>query len=132
MPWAVTISVAFAFVASFQSDAAAVNAVPTRLLMILLVSGLFIDINRRLSHQKIGRQLLSFLNGGSLIVYTLFVYVTQNYPQIVRVNWQLDRWILVDDLILIAPLVITLMCGWATQACPKDSVDGWSRLKFAT
>lgn len=132
MPWAVAISVAFAFVASFQSDATAVNAVPTRLLMILLISCLFIDINRRLSHQKIGSQLLSFLNGGSLIVYTLFVYVAQDYPQIVRINWQLDRWVLVDDLILIAPLVMTVMSAWATQVCPQESVDGWSRLQCAT
>ena len=131
MPWAAAISVAFAFVASFQSDATAVNAVPTRLLMIVLVSCLFIDINRRLPQQKIGTTLLSFLNGGSLILYTLFVYVEQDYPQIVRVNWQLDRWILVDELILIAPVVMTLMAAWATQACPKNSADCWSRVQFA-
>lgn len=45
-----------------------------------------------------------------MVLLTTFVF---QWPQLVRVNWQLANWPLVDDLVLLAPVVVPLLLSWA-------------------
>jgi STE24 endopeptidase len=72
------------------------------------------------------------------------------WPQLVRVNWDLAHWPLVDDLVLLVPVVVPLLLSWAAfyqielaiatdespDAPPRDSLArhlwGQTRQQLAT
>lgn len=43
---------------------------------------------------------------------TLAIVYVLGWPRVVRGNWQLDRWPLVDDLVVLAPTLLSLFALW--------------------
>jgi Zn-dependent protease with chaperone function len=57
-----------------------------------------------------------------LALVTLISYVFA-WPQLVRENWGLANWILVDDLLILAPIYVPLLLSWAAFYDVDRAVD---------
>ncbi len=49
------------------------------------------------------------------LVGAAVVLIVCRWPQLVRFEWHLEGWILLDDLLLLAPVVVPLLWVWAWQ-----------------
>ena len=93
-------------------------------LIALLVPGAAIFqtaiIGRRIRNQTVDEMArqrilnrLSISHSAVWLVASLAIVWGLRWPDIVRVNWHCDRWPLLDDLLILAPILISLFFSWA-------------------
>lgn len=47
------------------------------------------------------------------LIASLAIVYSFQWQKIVRGNWQLDQWWLIDDILIIAPVILSLIASWA-------------------
>lgn len=109
----------------FQRDAPA-SDLPLRLLLIgattLLVPGLaifqtlfvarqgsVIDVDRR---EEVIRRLTA-CHSAVWLAASMAVILSLRWHDVVRLNWGFDRYILLDELLILAPVILSLIASWA-------------------
>ena len=66
---------------------------------------------------------LSVSHSAVWLMASLAIVWGLRWPDIIRVNWQLDRWPLLDDLLILAPILISLFFSWAIFYDVKRLLD---------
>ena len=103
-------------------------------LIALLVPGAAIFqtaiIGRRFRNQtvdEVARQRilnrLSISHSAVWLAASLAIVWGLRWPDIIRVNWHYDRWPLIDDLLILAPILISLFFSWAIFYDVKRLLD---------
>ena len=71
------------------------------------------------------------------LIASLAIVYSFQWQKIVRGNWGLDRWLLLDEILIIAPVVLSLIASWAiffdiqTVFAPSSRLKSLSkRVKF--
>ena len=79
----------------------------------MLVSSKF--RNQNLDESTIERSLkrLTASHSAVWLVASILIVYSFQWQVIIRENWQLDRWLLLDELLIIAPVVLSLIGSWA-------------------
>ena len=106
----------------------AVNDLSLRLLMVAVVSltvpglALFqmLLVSQRLRDQDVPEvqkqsiiRRLSVCHSAVWLSASLAIIYAVRWQDIVRGNWTLDRWPLLDELFILAPVVLSLVASWA-------------------
>ena len=70
--------------------------------------------SKEVVEDKIQRMLtrLTICHSGVWLVSSLCIVYLFQWQKIVRGNWQLDRFPLLDEVMIIAPIVLSLICSW--------------------
>ena len=79
--------------------------------------------------QKLIRKM-SANHSGMWLVAGLFIVGVVKWQDVVRGNWELDRWVMLDEAMILAPLLFALIASWAvfyelqrTSSAPKPWYD---------
>jgi STE24 endopeptidase len=66
---------------------------------------------------------LSISHSAVWLMASLAIVWGLRWPDIVRVNWHCDRWPLLDDIMILAPILISLFFSWAIFYDVKRLLD---------
>ena len=75
------------------------------------------DIDKTLSR-------MSACHSAVWLVASLMIVSTLRWPDIVRANWNLDYWPVLDEIMLVLPIVLSLFASWLIHASLHKSPRG--------
>lgn len=112
----------------------------TTFLVPMLAAFQTIVVTRRLKSQQIEsdhipRMLnrLTACHSAVWLAASLAIVYSFQWQKIVRGNWQLDRWPLLDEVLIMAPVLLSLIASWAIffdiQTVFADKTSAINRLK---
>lgn len=88
------------------------------------------------SEQQRSVRKIASNHAGVWAIAGLFIVGVVKWQNVVRANWQLDHWPLLDEAVILAPIVFALIASWAVfyeiqRAIPSSNATKWfDRLRY--
>ena len=95
-------------------------------------------VSRRLRAENLGDQQcrsvmrrISVCHSAVWLTASLAIIWAVRWQDVVRVSWDMDRWPLVDEALILAPVMLSLVASWAIFYDVQHSMEGSTGGRFA-
>ena len=122
MHLATILAVVLTFVLSLNGPQHPTDFVGIKLLASVLCGLCVVACVASLTRHRVRADLADRTFGLLLLAFVAGVYGPMNFGQIVKNNLQLERYVCIDELAVVLPLVVTLLWSWA-QRCESSSTS---------
>ncbi len=134
MQLAIVLAIVFAFVVSHNTPETTVEHA-TMKLAISMFTGVALVLLLEVITRRQSAQFRDRVHASSLIGFCIVVYGFSDFARIARFNWQLDDLILIDQFVLLLPIIAFVMASWAVLVrswSPDARLGARIRHKFVT